>query len=55
MLLYFIILATNVRALLLVAKGALFPCNNRALFARCATRHVQSVFNLIVDIHVMVN
>ena len=36
----------------------LFHCNDRALLARCP-RHIQSVFNLIVDIlmdiHVMVN
>ena len=36
----------------------LFSCNDRALLARCA-KHIQSVFNLIVDIlmdiHVTVN
>ena len=39
-------------------KRALFSCNDLALLARCP-RHIQSVFNLIVDIvmdlHVMVN
>ena len=33
---------------------ASFSCNDRALLARCP-RHTQSVLNLIVDIHVMVN
>ena len=28
---------------------ALFSCNDQALLARCA-RHIESVFNLIVDI-----
>ena len=52
--------ATIVRAFWLAAKRALFSCNDRALLqlARCS-RHIQSVFNLIVDIlmdvHVMVN
>ena len=33
---------------------ASFSCNDRSLLARCP-RHTQSVLNLIVDIHVMVN
>ena len=33
---------------------ASFSCNDLALLARCP-RHTQSVLNLIVDIHVMVN
>ena len=32
----------------------LFSCNGRALLVGCP-RHIQSVFNLIVDIHVMVS
>ena len=53
-------MATIVRALWLATKRALFSYNDRALLqlARCS-RHIQSVFNLIVDIvmdiHVMVN
>ena len=49
-----------VRAFWLAAKRALFSCNDGALLQlpRCS-RHIQSVFNLIVDIlmdiHVMVN
>ena len=39
---------------LLCAKRERFSCNDRALLARCA-RHIKSVFNLIVNIHVMVN
>ena len=45
---------TKVRVFWLAAKLANVSCNGRALFARCP-RHIQSVFNLIVDIHVMVN
>ena len=51
-------MATIVCALRLAAKRALFSFNDWALLARCS-RHIQSVFNLIVDIlmdiHVMVN
>jgi len=51
-------MATIVRELRLAAKRALFSCIDQALLARCP-RHIQSVFNLIVDIlreiHVMVN
>ena len=53
-------LATIVRALWLAAKGALFSCicDDRALSHRCP-KHIQSVFNLIVDllmgIHIMAN
>ena len=52
--------AAIVRALWLAAKRALVSCNDGALLQlpRCS-RHIQSVFNLIVDIlmdiHVMVN
>ena len=46
--------ATIVRVLWLGAKRERFSCNDRALLARCA-RHIKSVFNLIVNIHVMVN
>ena len=46
--------ATIVRVLWLAAKRERFSCNDRALLARCA-RHIKSVFNLIVNIHVMVN
>ena len=42
-------LATIVCALSLAAKRALFSFNDWALLARCS-RHIQSVFNLIVDI-----
>ena len=38
----------------LAAKQAIFSCNDQALLARCP-RHIQSVFNMIVDICVMVN
>ena len=51
-------MAKIVRVLRLAAKWALFSCNDRVLLARCP-RHIQSVFNLIVDtlidIHVMVD
>ena len=53
-------MAAIVRALWLAAKRALVSCNDGALLQlpRCS-RHIQSVFNLIVDIlmdiHVMVN
>ena len=53
-------MAAIVRALWLAAKRALVSCNDGALLPlpRCS-RHIQSVFNLIVDIlmdiHVMVN
>ena len=51
-------MATIVRALWLAAKGTLFSCNNQALLATCP-RHIQSVFNVLVDIlidiRVMVN
>ena len=46
--------ATIVRVLWLGAKRERFSCSDRALLARCA-RHIKSVFNLIVNIHVMVN
>ena len=50
-------MATIVCALSLAAKQALFSSDDWALPARCP-RHIQSVFNLIVDIlmdiHVMV-
>ena len=46
--------ATIVRVLWLGAKRERFSCNDRALLARCA-RHIKSVFNLIVNIHVMVS
>ena len=46
--------ATIVRAVQLAAERAIFPFNDRALLALCP-RHIQSVFDLIVDIHVMVN
>ena len=42
-------MATIVCALWLAAKRALFSFNGWALLARCS-RHIQSVFNLIVDI-----
>ena len=42
-------MATIVCALWLAAKRALFSFNDWALLARCS-RHIQSVFNLIVDI-----
>ena len=45
-------MATIVRALCLVAKRARFSCKDQALIARCL-RHIQSVFNLIVDFHVL--
>ena len=50
-------LATIVRALWLVAERARVSCNERVLLARLARcpRHIPSVFNLIADIHVMVN
>ena len=44
-------MATIVRSLRLAAKRATFSCDDRALLARCP-RHTQSVFDLIVDIHV---
>ena len=47
-------MATKVRSLWLVADRARFPCNERALLARCPT-HIQSMFNLIVSIYVMFN
>ena len=47
-------MATIVRAVQLAAERAIFPFNDRALLALCP-RHIQSVFDLIVDIHVMVN
>ena len=47
-------MATKVRVFWLAAKLAKVSCNDRALVARCP-RHIQCVFNLIVDIHVMVN
>ena len=54
----FYYMATMVRALWLAAILALFSCNDRALPVRYP-RHIQSVFNLIVDIlmniHVMAN
>ena len=53
-----ICMATMARSLWLAAKWARFSCNDQALLARCP-RHIQSVFNLIVDIlmdiRVMVN
>ena len=51
---YIYYMATIVLAFWLAAERARFPCNNRALLARCQ-RHIQPVFNLIVDIPVMVN
>ena len=42
-------MATKVRVFWLASKLANVSCNDRTLFARCP-RHVQSVFNLIVDI-----
>ena len=42
-------MATIVCALPLAAKRALFSCIDQPLLARCR-RHIQSVFNLIVDI-----
>ena len=46
--------ATIVRAVQLAAERAIFPLNDRALLALCP-RHIQSVFDLIVDFHIMVN
>ena len=47
-------MGTIVRAVQLAGERTRFPCNDRALLALCP-RHIQSVFDLIVDIHVMVN
>ena len=47
-------MATIVRSVQLAAERTRVPFNDRALFALCP-RHIQSVFDLIVDIHVKVN
>ena len=47
-------MATIVHVLWLAVERARFSCNDQALLARCP-KHILSVFNLIVDIHVMVN
>ena len=47
-------MATIVRAVQLAAEQARFPFHDRALLALCP-RHIQSVFDLIVDFHIMVN
>ena len=47
-------MATIVCAVQLAAERARFPFNDRALLALCP-RHIQPVFDLIVDIHVRVN
>ena len=47
-------MATIVRAVQLAADRAIFPFNDRVLLTLCP-RHIQSVFDLIVDIHVIVN
>ena len=49
-------MTTIVCALWLVAKPGRFSCNNQVLLATCSCpKYVKSVFNLIVDIHAMVN